>query len=574
MMRNPTASRVAAALTMLIAIGVTAPACLAAEAPGPASRKSDLTSRSPHLFDVPRPRHGGHGALSVAEAGSPVSAGDKRQSEEQARRLARLCADWSKRRLIRFFERATAANVDQCLKMGASVTIGDRDGRTPLHVAARITADPDVISRLVEAGADVMARTKDWLKDTPLHFAARYNPSVSVVARLIDLGADVNARNEERWQPLHRAGRHNRNPEVAALLIERGAHTTSTVKYRGLFFTVWASFWDLAEANPPMRDSAWFRETNARRLAELEEERRRQQRLLAERERERERRAEDARNRQRQRLAEKAAGIARERGSCTPALEAVGAIGAWRKRSPVIAALDDDDAAPLDAYAGAIPFLLAGAGKHAEVEKAFAARVLRDVERWVAAGIRRESETLTTWTGVSRLLRESCLHDIADFIVVSVASGAARDLGAIVFWETSGGLPLVQPEAMRALDHVPQGILAEVSETGRVNQVPRIFEAAARAAGEPFVTDCVDHFNAQSELREGRSLTPVQRAAVTGMCTCFQVGADAKGYLSDKPTYGTVMAELADPENVFSPAHADIKMIFGRCAALHGQSLK
>ena len=130
------------------------------------------------------------------------------------------------------------------------------------------------------------------------------------------------------------------------------------------------------------------------------------------------------------------------------------------------------------------------------------------------AGIRRKSETLTAWIGVSRLLRQNCLHEIADFIVASVASGTARDFGAIVFCETSGGLPLVQPEAMRTLDRVPQSILAEVSETGRVNKVPRMLEpaieAAARAGVTLFFGGCVDYFNAQSELRKGRSLRPVR----------------------------------------------------------------
>ena len=131
---------------------------------------------------------------------------------------------------------------------------------------------------------------------------------------------------------------------------------------------------------------------------------------------------------------------------------------------------------------------------------------------------------------------------------------------------------------MRALDRVPQGILAEVSETGRVNQAPRIFAsaiaAAVRAGARRFVGSCVDYFNAQSELRKGRSVTPVQRDAVTELCTCFHEGASPKGYLSDGPTFTRIMAELVDPENLFSPAHVDIRTILGPCSVLHGQSLK
>ena len=615
----------AAALTVPLAVGVTASACLAVQPPELVGKTSGLSPHRTHFFDVADLRHAGHGAVFVAQSNRLPSDFEKRERAREVRRQAQLCADWSKGFLERFFRRATAADTARCLKMGASVTNTDRKGRTPLYVAARTTGDPDVISLLVEAGADVMKGPDDGSRNTPLHAAAYYNPNVDVVARLIDLGADVNAKNADRWQPLHWAAYGNRNPDVAGLLIERGADLTTTVDRRLFGEVQKTSLWELARGNGRARGSDWYRALEAEamkrkaaeeakrlaeierqreeserrieearrkqreRLAALEKQRRERERLaeearrlererLAELARERERRAEDARNRQRKRLAKKAAAIAKERGSCEPALEEVGLVGAWRKRGPVIAALKDDGASPLDAYADAIPFLLAGAGKHAEVEEAFAARVLRDVDRWVEAGIRRESETLTTWIGVSRLLRQNCLHEIADFIVVSVASGAARDFHAIVFWETSGGLPLVQPEAMRALDHVPQGILAEVSETGRVNEAPRMFasaiEAAAKAIAKRFVWDCVDYFNAQSELRKGRSLTKVQRDAVTELCACFHERAGAKGHLSDEPKFTEIMAELLDSRNAFSLAHADIKTILGQCSVLHGQSLK
>ena len=462
----------------------------------------------------------------------------------------------------------------QCLETGASVTIRDRKGRNPLHVAAETTKDPDVISRLVEAGADVMAKTDDGLKDTPLHRAARHNSNVDIVARLIDLGADVNAKNEDRWQPLHMAAQASRNPDIPALLIERGADTTTTVDYRVFGSARQVSLWDLAKGNPSVHNSGWYRELEAqfrqrekaeeaKRLAELEKQRK-----------ERERLAEEAKRKQLERLAEKAARVAKDHKSCEPVLEEVGIIGSWRKRSRVIAALNDDDASPLDAYTDAIPFLLAGVGKHAEVEEAFAARVLRDVDRWRRADVRRASETLTTWIGVVALLRKNCLHEITDFIVVTVVSGAVRDFGAIVFWEIAATPEHVHPDVMRALEHVPQSILADVSATGRVNNIPRMVETAIKAAGKRFVTSCIDFFNAQSELRTGQSLTSVQRDAITEVCECFQDRANAKGYLSPNWKFSELMAELVDVNNVFSKRHNSIKAILGQCSVLHGLSLR
>ena len=75
---------------------------------------------------------------------------------------------------------------------------------------------------------------------------------------------------------------------------------------------------------------------------------------------------------------------------------------------------------------------------------------------------------------------------------------------------------------------------------------------------------------ASSLAEKGRGLTKVQRVAITELCSCFHEEASAKGYLSDEPTFPAIMAELIDPENVFSRTHADIKIILGR----HGQSLR
>ena len=586
-------SRFALALRLrrLRALSLVACALVAVAPTGTASQRSTETHRegqtAPHI------------GAQHARNPDALSARERRKLEKDARRRALRCAQWLKGHLGWYFRRAAPIDLAQCLKMGASVTIRDRKGRTPLHSAAETTKDPDVVSRLVEAGADVMARTDDRFKDTPLHLAARNNLNVDVIARLIDLGADVNAKNEDRWQPLHIATRASRNPDIPALLIERGADMTSTVDYGRVGSVRKVSLWDLAKGNPAVHNSDWYRELEAqarqrkaaeeaKRLAALERQRKERERLVEEvkrkqrerlaeyekRLRERERLAEEARAKQRKRLAEKAARIAKQRSSCEPALEEVGVIASWRKRNRVIADLNDDDASPLDAYADAIPFLIAGSGKHAEVEGAIAVRVLRDVNRWWRAGIENASEALNTWIGVAALLRKNCLHEIADYVVVNVVFEKVEQFQSIVFWETAATPPRAHPDVMRALEHIPHGILADVSATGRMRKIPLILEAAMKSAKKPFVTSCVDYFNAQSELREGHSLTSVQRNAFTEVCECFHDGADAKGYLADKPKFTDVMAELIDPKNVFSPRHADIKMVLGRCAASHGQSLK
>ena len=65
-------------------------------------------------------------------------------------------------------------------------------GGAPLHLAAAVTDNPDVITRLVELGADPNAR--DGIGWTPLHLAARLNDNLDVTVRLFRLGANLNAR--------------------------------------------------------------------------------------------------------------------------------------------------------------------------------------------------------------------------------------------------------------------------------------------------------------------------------------------------------------------------------------------
>ena len=72
-------------------------------------------------------------------------------------------------------------------------------GGTPLHRAAAISQTPEVVTALVNAGADPNARDGDGF--TPLHLAAAQSQTPEIVTALVNAGADPNARTGDGRTP-------------------------------------------------------------------------------------------------------------------------------------------------------------------------------------------------------------------------------------------------------------------------------------------------------------------------------------------------------------------------------------
>jgi phosphate transport system substrate-binding protein len=111
------------------------------------------------------------------------------------------------------------------LDRGAQIQPVDREGRTPLHVAAEWGATA-VARLLLDRGAQVNVADKEGM--TPLHAAAGENHE-SLVRLLLDRGAQVNAADRESVTPLHAAAREN-HEGVARLLLDRGAQVNAADK--------------------------------------------------------------------------------------------------------------------------------------------------------------------------------------------------------------------------------------------------------------------------------------------------------------------------------------------------------
>ena len=86
------------------------------------------------------------------------------------------------------------------LDNGASATLSDSEGKTPLHYASVHQYDSKLIKLLVQYGADPNAVDND--KNTPLHISSA-NGTVFAAKTLIHYGVNVNAVNNEGKTPLH-----------------------------------------------------------------------------------------------------------------------------------------------------------------------------------------------------------------------------------------------------------------------------------------------------------------------------------------------------------------------------------
>lgn len=114
-----------------------------------------------------------------------------------------------------FWNDATVSEVLPELTDDVDVEQRNVKGYSPLHLAARCSADPDVITLLIVAGADPNQEGRDNVR--PLHIAAEY-ADAAIVQRLLDGGADVNARTDRDLTALHLAAWADQAQSVRVLI--------------------------------------------------------------------------------------------------------------------------------------------------------------------------------------------------------------------------------------------------------------------------------------------------------------------------------------------------------------------
>ena len=115
--------------------------------------------------------------------------------------------------------------IKQHIAAGTDVNAKDKEGDTPLHVAAMYN-NKEIAELLIAKGADMEAKSK--LGHTPLHVAAMLGKK-ETTELLINNGADLNAKLDSGNTPLDFAINF-KHSEIADLLRKHGAKTAEELK--------------------------------------------------------------------------------------------------------------------------------------------------------------------------------------------------------------------------------------------------------------------------------------------------------------------------------------------------------
>ena len=151
------------------------------------------------------------------------------------------------------------ALVSQLIEQGAKVDWRDGDyEETALHAAAAKGHNP-VVTRLLDAGWSLEART--WLGNTPLSLAAVWGHPETAKCLLLR-GANIDTQNNKKNSPLHIASCCD-HTSMVKLLLQCGANkkirgrwgrTASEVRYVNQSYETWAVFKEFIEKGLNTKD--------------------------------------------------------------------------------------------------------------------------------------------------------------------------------------------------------------------------------------------------------------------------------------------------------------------------------
>ncbi len=124
---------------------------------------------------------------------------------------------------LKLIKTGTPQSIQDAIDKGADVNAKDKSDVTPLMLVAKSNPNPDVITTLLKAGADIEARDSPD-RQTALIYAAEYNSNPEVITMLLKAGADINVKDWNSYTVLMWAAYKNQSPEVVIALLNAGAN--------------------------------------------------------------------------------------------------------------------------------------------------------------------------------------------------------------------------------------------------------------------------------------------------------------------------------------------------------------
>jgi len=113
----------------------------------------------------------------------------------------------------------TLDDVKALIQKGLDVNQPMEDMRTPLHIAAEYSNNPELFRLLLNAGANIDPVGNN---ETPFETVLRKD-NIELVKLFIDAGVNIHRVNNNGKTPLEHAAIYCKNPEIFRLLISKGA---------------------------------------------------------------------------------------------------------------------------------------------------------------------------------------------------------------------------------------------------------------------------------------------------------------------------------------------------------------
>jgi len=129
---------------------------------------------------------------------------------------------WTQNRGTIFYaiEWETVDDVRVLIQEGADVNQLMDDNRTPLHIAAEYSDNPELFRLLLNSGAKI--DPVEYKNDTPFELILKKN-NIELVKLFIDAGVNIQRVDYNGRTPLEYAAMYSKNPEIFRLLINKGA---------------------------------------------------------------------------------------------------------------------------------------------------------------------------------------------------------------------------------------------------------------------------------------------------------------------------------------------------------------